>query len=389
MRAPLASRLTGLGTSIFAEMSALAVQHGAINLAQGFPDFDGPDFVKDAARAAIDAGHGQYARTHGLPALNEAIATSYAARNGLSFDPHAEITVTSGCTEAIAAALLGTCEPGDEVILFQPYYDSYLGCVRMTGATPRVVTLRPSQTGWGFDLDELRAAFGPRTRALLVNTPHNPTGKVFTPAELADIAALCVEHDVICLADEVYERLVYQGQHLSIATLPGMRDRTITLSSLGKTFSLTGWKIGWAAASPPLTAAVRAAHQFLTFSTATPLQHGAVAALAAPDPYYAELVTDYRGKRNLLAHGLHDLGFDVLTPEGSYFICAGFGAFTDEPADAFARRLVREVGVATIPPGAFYADPALGQDYLRFAFCKQESTLQAALDRLAVLRARA
>ncbi len=388
MRPPLAARLAGLGTSIFAEMSALAVQHGAINLAQGFPDFDGPDFVKEAARAAIDAGYGQYARTHGLPALNEALAATYAARNGLVFDPHAEITVTSGCTEAIAAALLGTCEAGDEVILFQPFYDSYLGCVRMSGATPRVVTLRPTQTGWGFDPDELRAAFGPRTRAILVNTPHNPTGKVYTRDELAFIAGLCVEHDVICLADEVYERLVYRGEHVSIATLPGMRDRTITLSSLGKTFSLTGWKIGWAAASPPLTAAVRAAHQFLTFASATPLQHGAVAALAAPESYYAELTEDYRRKRNLLAKGLDALGFNVLTPEGSYFICAGFSAFTDEPADVFARRLVQEFGVATIPPGAFYTDPALGQDYLRFAFCKREETLLAALDRLAGLRRR-
>jgi aspartate/methionine/tyrosine aminotransferase len=390
MRSPVTQKLAGLGTSVFAEMSALAVRHGAINLAQGFPDFDGPGFVKDAAIDAIRAGHGQYARTHGVPALNAAIARVLAERNGLEVDPEAEVTVTSGCTEAIFAAIAGSCDPGDEVILFQPFYDSYLASVRMAGATPRVVTLRPTDGaagGWTFDRDELRRAFTPATRGILVNTPHNPTGKVFTREELAFIAGLCVEHDVICWSDEVYERLVYEGEHISIATLPGMRARTVTLSSLGKTFSLTGWKIGWAVAPPELTRAVRGAHQFMTFCSVTPMQHAAAAALAAPQDYYDSLTAEYRARRDLLVGELSRLGFDVRAPAGSYFICAGIGAFADATqagADvAFCRRLVAEGGVAAIPPSAFYADPALGAGYVRFAFCKREDTLRAAVARLA------
>jgi aspartate/methionine/tyrosine aminotransferase len=390
VRSPVTQKLAGLGTSVFAEMSALALRHGAINLAQGFPDFDGPEFVKDAAIEAIRAGHGQYARTHGLPALNAAIARVLAERNGLEVDPEAEVTVTSGCTEAIFAAIAGSCDPGDEVILFQPFYDSYLASVRMAGAVPRVVTLRPTRGaagGWAFDRDELRRAFTPATRGILVNTPHNPTGKVFSREELAYIAELCVEHDVICWADEVYERLVYDGEHVSIATLPGMRARTVTLSSLGKTFSLTGWKIGWAVAPPDLTRAVRAAHQFTTFCSVTPMQHAAIAALGAPSSYYLDLTREYRSKRDLLTGELARLGFDVHPPQGSYFVCAGIAAFAEVArpgADvAFCRRLVEEGGVAAIPPSAFYADPALGAGYVRFAFCKREQTLRAAVARLA------
>ncbi len=385
MRSLPSKKFAGLGTSVFAEMTALAQAHGAINLAQGFPDFDGPEFVKHAAIEAIRAGHGQYARTHGIPALNAAIARSLARHNGLEFDPEREITVTAGCTEAIAATLLGTCDPGDEVILFQPFYDSYLASVRMAGATPRVVTLRPQDGAagdWAFDPDEVRRAFTPATRAVLVNTPHNPTGKVFTRDELAFLAALCVEHDVICIADEVYERLIYEGEHLSIATIPGMRERTVTLSSLGKTFSLTGWKIGWAAAPPPLTGAVRSAHQFLTFCAPTPLQHAAAVALDAQDEEVAALVTTYRARRDLLGEELTRLGFDVRAPAGSYFICAGIGAFDVADDVAFCRRLTAEVGVAAIPPSAFYVEPALGHGYVRFAFCKQEGTLRAAIARM-------
>lgn len=385
MRPILSRKLSGFGTTIFTEMTRLAGEHGAINLAQGFPDFDGPEFVKDAAVAAIRAGHGQYARMSGVPALNAAIARVYARDWGLTYDPDAEITVTAGCTEAIFATLQGLCDVGDEVILFEPYYDSYRASVCNAGAIPRVVTLHaPGTLGpdWAFDPAELRRAFSPRTKAILLNTPHNPTGKVFSRAELALVAELCQQHDVVCVSDEVYERLVFDGEHVSIATLPGMRERTIVLSSLGKTFSLTGWKIGWAAAPPALTAAVRTAHQFITFAVATPLQHGAVAALDAPASFYTELLADYRRKRDLLAGALERIGFRVHVPAGTYFVCADFTplGFTDDVA--FCRHLVSKVGVAAIPPSAFYDNPEHGRRFARFAFCKKDETLLAAIARL-------
>ncbi len=382
----VAARLAPFGSTIFTEMSLLAAKHGAINLGQGFPNFDGPDFVKEAAIEAIRAGAGQYARMFGIPPLNRAIAERFCRDTGLTVDPDAEVTVTSGCTEALAAAFIGLVEPGDEVILFEPYYDSYRACVAMAGAVPRYVTLRPPD--FAVDARELRAAFGPRTRAILVNTPHNPTGKVFSLQELDLVAALCREHDVVAITDEVYERLVFSGEHVRLATQPGMYPRTLTLSSLGKTFSLTGWKVGWAIAQPDLTAAVRAAHQFLTFATATPLQHGAVAALGAPDSYYAELLQAYRRRRELLVAGLEAIGFRVYPPAGTYFVLADHTAFGFPDDVSFCRHLIEEVGVAAIPPGAFYHDPADGRDLVRFAFCKDEGTLSEALERLRALRAR-
>ncbi len=382
MRPPLSRKLAGFGTTIFTEMTRLANQHGAINLAQGFPDFDGPDFVKEAAVDAIRAGHGQYARMAGIPPLVAALSTSYA-RRGLAYDPETELTVTSGCTEAIFAAIQGICDVGDEVILFEPYYDSYRAAVCMAGATPRVVTLR--RPDWSFDVDELRRAFSPRTRAILVNTPHNPTGKVYRRDELEAIARLCEEHGVIALSDEVYEELVYDGEHVSIAALPGMRDRTIVLSSLGKTFSLTGWKVGWAAAPAPLSAAVRAAHQFVTFATATPLQHAAVRALADGAPYVAQLRADLHRKRDRLVGALDGLGFDVRAPAGTYFVCAGFERLHAGDDVSFCKRLVTDFGVAAIPPSAFYSQSREGGTYVRFAFCKRDDTLDAALTRLARL----
>ena len=278
MRPPLARRLEGFGTTIFAEMTRLANEHGAVNLAQGFPDFDGPDFVKEAAVAAIRQGRGQYARTSGIPEIHAALAAKYRRDYALDYAVDTELTVTSGATEAIFAAIQGTCEAGDEVVLFEPYYDSYRASVAMAGAVPRFVTLHAPN--WRFDPEELACAFTGRTRAILLNTPHNPTGKVFSREEMESIARLCRERDVLCITDEVYEHILYDGEHLPMAALPGMRERTITISSFGKTFSLTGWKIGWAAAPLPLTAAVRAAHQFITFATATPLQHAAAAALS-------------------------------------------------------------------------------------------------------------
>ncbi len=378
------SRLAPFGQTIFTEMTRLAAEHGAINLGQGFPNFDGPDFVTAAARDAIAAGHNQYAPSAGIPALTGAIAARVATGTGIEPDPGTEVTVTSGCTEALAAAILGLVEPGDEVVLIAPFYDAYPPDVALAGGTPRYVTLRPPH--FRVDPDELRAAFGPRTRAILVNTPHNPTGRVFDEEELEAIAGLCQEFDAVAITDEVYEHMVYEGQHRSLAALPGMWERTVTLSSLGKTFSLTGWKIGWAVAPPPLTAAVRAAHQFLTFATATPLQHAAAVALAAPPQYYAELRAAYRARRDLLVAGLEAAGFGVHPPQGTYFVLADHAPFGFADDVAFARHLTTEVGVAAIPPSVFYPDPADGRTLVRFAFCKDEATLAEAVDRLARLR---
>ncbi len=392
MRPRLSRKLTGFGTTIFTEMTRLANERGAINLAQGFPDFDGPDWLKEAAVRAVREQHGQYARMTGIPPLNAALSRKYARDYDLAYDADAEITVTSGATEAIFDALQGLLDVGDEVVLFEPYYDSYRAGVFMAGAIPRVATLRRTEDGdWTFDRDEVRRLFGPRTRLLLLNTPHNPTGKVFDRDELAFLAGLCREHDVVCLSDEVYEHLTYDAVHVPMATLPGMRERTVTISSLGKTFSFTGWKIGWTCAPPDLTAAVRAAHQFVTFSTATPLQHAAVAAVDAPRSYYDELRADFRSKRDLLVGELARIGFEVRAPAGTYFACAGFSRFARRGPDgvpdddlAFVRRLI-EVGVAAIPPSVFYDHPEYGRAYVRFAFCKREETLRAAIARLEAL----
>ncbi len=380
MRPALASRLSDFGTTIFTEMTRLAIEHRAINLAQGYPDFDGPEFAKEAAIAAIRAGHGQYARMSGAPEIHRALSAKYRRDWGLDYAADAEITVTSGATEAIFAAIQGICDPGDEVVLFEPYYDSYKASVRMAGAVPRIATLRTPD--WAFDPEEVRRAFGKKTRALLLNTPHNPTGKVFSREELELLAALCREHEAICVTDEVYEHLVYDGAHVPMAALPGMRERTITISSFGKTFSLTGWKIGWAAAPPELTAAVRAAHQFITFATATPLQHGAAAALGVGPEYYAGLLADYRGKRDYLVRELSRIGFAVSAPAGTYFACAGFRAFGFDDDRAFVRHLIETIGVAAIPPSVFYDHPEHGRSYVRFAFCKKPETLERAVKRL-------
>ncbi len=301
----------------------------------------------------------------------------------MAIDPDANVTVTSGCTEALAATFLGLFEPGDEVILFEPYYDAYpVGC-SLSGATPRFVTLRPPD--FAVRGEELRAAFNQKTRAIVVNTPHNPTGHVFTRAELQLIADLCIQNDVIAITDEVYERIVYDGSHLRLATFPGMWERTLTLSSIGKSFSLTGWKTGWAIGPEPLTGAVRAAHQFLTFTTPNPMQYGSAAAVAAPDAYFDELVASYRSKRDLLAGGLQDLGFDVFTPAGAYYILADHRRFGFADDVSFVHHMVEQAGVAAIPPSAFYSDPADGKDLVRFAFCKTEPVLVEALSRMRAL----
>jgi N-succinyldiaminopimelate aminotransferase len=382
----MARRLQGFGTTIFTEMTRLANEHGAVNLAQGFPDFDGPDFVKEAAVEAIRRGHGQYARMSGIPEIHAALAAKYRRDYGLDYAAETEFTVTSGATEAIFAAIQGTCEPDDEVVLFEPYYDSYRASVAMAGAVPRFVTLHAPD--WRFDPEELSRAFTARTRVILLNTPHNPTGKVFSREEMEQVAVLCRERGVLCVTDEVYEHILYDGEHVPMAALPGMRERTITISSFGKTFSLTGWKIGWAAAPPPLTAAVRAAHQFITFATATPLQHAAAAALSAGPDYYRDLAASYRRKRDYLVAELSRLGFRVDPPAGTYYVCADFRPFGFDDDVAFCRHLIEEVGVAAIPPSAFYENTKYGKTYARFAFCKKDETLHEAVRRLSTLSVR-
>lgn len=376
----MAARVAAFGETIFTPISALAARHKAVNLGQGFPNFDGPAFVKEAAIAAINAGHNQYAPMYGIPALRAAIADWFADGSERSIDPDHEVTVTTGCTEAIPATLLGLVNPGDEVILFEPYYDSYRACLSLAGAIPRFVTLRPPD--FHFDEDELRSAFSAKTRAIIVNTPHNPTGKVYDRAELELIASLCHEHDALAITDEVYERLIFEGEHIRLASLPGMYERTVTLSSLGKTFSLTGWKVGWAVAPAELTRGVRAAHQYLTFATATPFQHAAVVALRAPHSYFDEFLDAYRRRRDLLVDGLAELGFKVAPPAGTYFVLADHTPFGFADDVTFCRHLIEHVGVAAIPPSAFYHDPADGRSLVRFAFCQTEKTLAEALDRM-------
>jgi aspartate/methionine/tyrosine aminotransferase len=380
----VADRLAAFGVTIFSEMTALALEHDAINLGQGFPNWDGADFVKEAARRSLEkGGSDQYPPSQGVPVLRQAIADRYGPPLGRALDPASEITVTCGCTEALAASFLGLVNPGDEVILIEPFYDAYPVFVSMTGAVPRYVTLRPPS--FELDLEELRAAFSPKTKAIVVNNPHNPTGRVFTDEELTAIAGLCVEYDVIAITDEVYEEMTYEGEHRRLATYEGMWERTLTLSSIGKTFSLTGWKLGWGIAPAALTAGLRAAHQFLTFTTPTPVQHGAVAAMAAPGGFYEDLRSGYLKKRDLLADGLEAVGFEVHRPQGTYFMMAGFDHFGFTDDRSFCRHLVEEARVVAIPPSVFYHRPEDGSRLVRFAFCKDETLLSEALDRLAVL----
>lgn len=380
----VADRLAPFGVTIFSEMSALAVELDAINLGQGFPNWDGAGFVKEAAaRAMGEGGTDQYPPSQGVLALREAIAARYGPLLGRELDPAGEVTVTCGCTEALASSFLGLVDPGDEVILIEPFYDAYPVFVSMTGAVPRFLTLRPPS--FDIDLDRLRTLFTPRTKAIVLNNPNNPTGRVLSDEELSVIASLCVEHDVIAITDEVYEEMVYDGEHRRLATYEGMWDRTITLSSLGKTFSLTGWKVGWGIAPAHLTMGLRSAHQFLTFTTPTPVQHGAIAAMAATQTFYDDLRASYRAKRDLLADGLEAVGFEVHRPQGTYFMMAGFDRFGFNDDREFCRHLAETTRVVAIPPSVFYDRPEEGSKLVRFAFCKDEEILSEALDRLSAL----
>jgi aspartate/methionine/tyrosine aminotransferase len=393
---PTASRLANFGESVFTRMSRLAAAHKAVNLGQGFPNFDGPEFVKTAGKAAIDAGFGQYARSFGLPELNKAIAARFHKDSAMEVNPETEITVTSGATEALAAVMLGLVEPGEEVILVEPFYDSYIAAASMAGAVMRCV--RMQSPDFAFPVEQLRAAVTPKTRLILINSPHNPSGRVLNDQELAQIAQIAIAHDCLVVSDEVYEHIYFERKHKSISTLPGMRERTIVISSLGKTFSLTGWKVGWAIAPPQFTQAIRSAHQFLTFSTATPLQRAAVDALNAPENYFMQLRSDYAVRRDAMLAMLRDAGFNPFIPEGSYFVLAKHEPFYMEPGalapdEAFCEHMVKTVGVAAIPCNAFYA-PASTQgleestSMIRFAFCKDLETIQEAGRRMkATLRA--
>lgn len=377
---PTAARLRPFGPTIFAEISRLAALHGAVNLAQGFPDFAGPDFVKEAAVRAIREDRNQYARMAGEPALVEAAAEDLRRRHGLSYDPMTEIVVTSGATEAIHDAIMALVEPGDEVVMLEPFYDSYRACVAMAGGVVKTITLKAPDFRW--DAGAAAAAFSPKTRLLLLNTPHNPTGRVLDAAELKELADLVIRHDAYCVTDEVYDRLVFEGTHVSIATLPGMRERTVTIHSLGKTFSLTGFKVGWAAAPAPLAKAVATAHQFVTFATATPFQHAAAAALRAPQSYFDEFLAEYRARREYLVGALRNAGFAVTAPQGAYFVMADIRPLGWDDDVAFCRHLIEEVGVAAIPPTAFYENHAHGRFLTRWAFCKKRETMEAGVARM-------
>ncbi|KAJ1289922.1 hypothetical protein BS78_02G202300 [Paspalum vaginatum] len=376
----VAKRLEKFKTTIFTQMSMLAIKHGAINLGQGFPNFDGPDFVKEAAIEAINAGKNQYARGFGVPELNSAIAERFLKDSGLHVDPDKEVTVTSGCTEAIAATVLGLINPGDEVILFAPFYDSYEATLSMAGANVKAITLRAPD--FAVPLEELKAAVSNNTKAIMINTPHNPTGKMFTREELEFIATLCKKNDVLLFSDEVYDKLAFEADHISMASIPGMYERTVTMNSLGKTFSLTGWKIGWAIAPPHLTWGLRQAHSFLTFATCTPMQAAAAAALRAPDSYYEELKRDYSAKKAILLEGLEAAGFIVYPSSGTYFIMVDHTPFGFNNDIEFCEYLIREVGVVGIPPSVFYLNPEDGKNLVRFTFCKDEDTLRGAVERM-------
>jgi N-succinyldiaminopimelate aminotransferase len=387
---PTASRLRGFGTTIFAEMTALATETGAINLGQGFPDEDGPRQIVEAAASALLAGPNQYTPGRGTPELRTAVAAHAARWYGRDLDPQTQVQVTVGATEGIAAALLGLCEPGDGVVTFEPYYDSYAAGIAMAGAERRTVALRAPD--FALDVDALRTAAageGPAraARVLVLNSPHNPTGKVFTRDELEQIAAVCRDHDLIAICDEVYEHLAYDGDHVPLATLDGMAERTLTVSSAGKTFALTGWKVGWVTGPADLVTAVATAKQFLTFSGHGPLQHAVARALALDDAVFARVRDTLRARRDRLCAGLEAAGLTTFVPQGGYFATVDVASIGESDGAAFCRELPARCGVVGVPVSVFCDDPDLGRTLVRFAFCKREDVIDEAAERLATLSA--
>jgi aminotransferase len=367
--------------SVIREMTRLNLQlngpERAVNFAQGFPDFNTDARILDAAAGALRDGYNQYATTWGAPQLRQAVARKQSEAWGRNVDPETEVTVSCGATEAMIAAMLAAIDPGDEVIVFEPFYENYGPDCIISGAVPRYVTLRGSD--WSFDPDALRAAFNSKTRAIVVNTPHNPTGKVYTKTELELIAELCIEHDAIAITDEIYEHLVYYGRHISLATLPGMRERTITISGASKTYSVTGWRIGWLIAPPALTAGIRKVHDFLTVGAAHPLQIAIAAALELPPSFYVELLGDYSERRDAIVTGLQERGFEVSAPDGAYYVMAGIESFGFDDDVKFARHLIEKAAVATVPASSFYHDPSAGRRQVRFSFPKKIETIERGL----------
>lgn len=362
-------------------MTRLANAAGAVNLAQGFPDFPAPAFLKQAAADAIAANHNQYPITWGIPPLRDAIAGKYKQTYGLELDPAREITVVCGSTEGMVATLLATINAGDEVIVFEPYYENYHPDLQLCGGVRRVVSLQPPE--WSFDREELRRAFNSKTKAIIINTPNNPTGRVFSLQELLFIAALCEEHDALCITDEIYEHIVYDGvRHVPVMTLPGMRERAVIVNSMSKTYSVTGWRVGWVAAAPDLTDSIRKVHDFLTVGAATPLQYAGVIALQQPASFYEYLAVEYRERREQLVKILTDAGFRCFIPAGAYYVMTDISAFGYPDDIAFVRHLINDVGLAAVPGSSFFSRPELGKNYVRFCFCKNPETLDAAGERL-------
>ncbi|MGA8023142.1 MAG: aminotransferase class I/II-fold pyridoxal phosphate-dependent enzyme [Candidatus Acidiferrales bacterium] len=381
----LSSKAAQFTESVIREMTRLALQHKAVNLSQGFPDFPAPAEIKRAAQDAIEADINQYAITWGAKSLRNAIADKFSRTIGTLIDPEREITVCCGSTEAMISAMLAIINPGDEVVVFEPFYENYGPDAILSGATPRYVKLHPPH--WTFDPRELAAAFGPATKAIILNTPNNPTGKVFTRAELEQIRDLCVEHNAYAITDEIYEHMLYDGaRHISMATLEGMRERTITINALSKTYSVTGWRVGWAIASPEVTSAIRKVHDFLTVGAAAPLQEAGAVALQFPQEYYATLAAEYTQRRERLLGILTGAGFQCFKPSGAYYIMTDIAAFGFPDDVTFAKYLVTEIGVAAVPGSSFYRNPADGRTHLRFTFCKTEKTFQAAAERLTKLK---
>lgn len=386
-RARLSLKAERFTESVIREMTRLALQHGAINLSQGFPDFAAPAEIKRAAKDAIDADINQYAITWGAKNLRNAIAEKLAGTQRVTVEPEREITVCCGSTEAMISTMMAIINPGDEVVIFEPFYENYGPDAILSGATPRFVKLRPPD--WSFDRDELAAAFGPATKAIILNTPNNPTGKVFEREELEYIRDLCVRWNAFAITDEIYEHMVYDGaRHISMASLEGMRERSITINALSKTYSVTGWRVGWAIASPEVTASIRKVHDFLTVGAAAPLQEAGAMALRMPDAYYETLAREYTARRDRMLGILRGAGFHCFVPHGAYYIMTDISSFEFPDDTAFARFLVKEIGVAAVPGSSFYQDPGAGKTHLRFTFCKKESTFQAAEDRLEKLKSR-
>jgi aminotransferase len=385
-----AQRVGFFSESVIREMTRLNNLYGGVNLAQGFPDFPAPPELIAAAEKALRDGFNQYAITWGAPNLRRAIAEKFAAYNGVTVDPDAHVTVTCGATEAMIATLLAVVDPGDEVVIFEPFYENYGPDTRLSGAVPRYVPLQLDDPAFAFDPEALRQAFGPKTRAVVINTPHNPTGKVFTADELAFIADLCRRHDALAITDEVYEHLIYDGRtHVSMASLPGMDERTVTINSVSKTYSVTGWRVGWAIIKDAaITTAIRKAHDFLTVGAAAPLQEAGAVALRFPPEYYERLASMYRAKRDRLLGILRGAGFQCFVPYGAYYIMTDITNFGVDSDVAFCRMLVQDVGIATVPGSSFYSEPASGRRYVRFAYPKKDETLTEAARRLAALSSR-